>query len=58
LLAACYWPARASRSSAAPVSHPAPFRKILKIFHPERTVGDCAESIGLPGAGRIDEPGV
>jgi hypothetical protein len=58
LLAACYWPVRASRSSAAPVSHPAPFRKISKIFHPERTVGDRAESIGLPGAGRIDGPGV
>jgi hypothetical protein len=27
LLAACYWPARASRGSAVPVSHPAPFRK-------------------------------
>jgi hypothetical protein len=33
LLAACYWPARASGSTAAPDSRPAPFgRKDLKIF--------------------------
>jgi hypothetical protein len=49
LLPACYWAARASRRTAVPVSHPAPFGQKFEIFHPERTVVAAPSRSNVPG---------